>query len=66
MEEWAARPGRQRVEHWQDGRSAKELAKAWQRVRRALIALLDFDPATAGLSIDRAIAEAQTALRSAG
>jgi len=49
--------------HWKDGRSAKELAKAWVSGtgQRALRRLLDRREETAGLTIDTAVAEAQVA-----
>lgn len=63
VEEWGVEAEPAKAEHWQDGRSAKELAKAWisDSGPAALIALLDLAPATASLRIDRAVAEAQTA-----
>jgi hypothetical protein len=52
--------------HWQDGRSAKELAKAWidGSGPAALTELLARDPRTANLRIKQATAEAQTAFDS--
>lgn len=63
VEEWGVEARPAKAEHWQDGRSAKELAKAWINGSgpAALTALLDLDRATAGLRIDHAVAEAQTA-----
>lgn len=63
VEEWGVEAGPAKAEHWQDGRSAKELANAWISGSgpAALIALLNLAPATASLRIDRAVAEAQTA-----
>ena len=62
VDEWALAAKPAKAEHWQDGRSAKELAKAWINGSgpAALIALLDHDPATADLCIQGAVAEAQT------
>jgi len=63
VEEWGVEAKPAKAEHWQDGRSAKELAKAWISGRgpAALISLLDRQPATAGFRIECAVAEAQTA-----
>ena len=54
--------------HWQDGRSAKELANAWISgcEAAALIALLNLAPATASLRIDRAVAGGANRLRPLG
>jgi hypothetical protein len=61
--EWAIEAKPAKAEHWQDGRSAKELAKAWINGSgpAELIALLDLHRSTAGFRIERAVAEAQTA-----
>jgi hypothetical protein len=61
LDEWRDQAGPAAAEHWKDGRSAKELAKAWINGDgvTALIRLLDMQPHTAGLVIEQAIAEAQ-------
>jgi hypothetical protein len=66
VEEWVVEAKPAKADHWQEGRSAKELAKAWIKGSgpAALIAVLDLDPATAGMRIERAVAEAQTAFDS--
>ena len=63
VEEWGVEARPAKADHWQDERCAKELAEAWISGSgpAALISLLDHDPATAGLRIDRAVAEAKTA-----
>jgi hypothetical protein len=63
VDDWGLHAGPAKKEHWKEGRSAMELARAWLdgAGRADLIALLDLDPATAGLRIERAVAEAQTA-----
>ena len=61
VEEWGEHAGPASHEHWKDGRSAKELAKAWigGAGPDALIALLNTCPETANLRIEEAVAEAQ-------
>lgn len=63
VEEWGVEARPAKADHWQDERSAKELAKAWISGSgpAALVSLLDRDPATAGLRIEHVVAEAQTA-----
>jgi hypothetical protein len=63
VEEWGVEARPAKAEHWQDGRSAKELAKAWISGSGpvALAGLFEFSPMTGHLRIDRAVAEAQTA-----
>ena len=61
VNEWRARAAPASEKHWKDGRSAQELAKAWVDGSGPvdLARLLDRQPATAGLEITSAIAEAQ-------
>ena len=61
VKEWGRLAKPAATNHWKDGRSAKELAKSWIAGdgQAALIRLLDTHQATADLSIDSAMAEAQ-------
>ena len=66
VDEWRDHAGPASAEHWKDGRSAKELAKAWIKGdgSAALVRLLDTQSQTAGLVIEQAVAEAQVAFDS--
>ena len=66
VDEWGEHAGPASREHWKDGRSAKELAKAWigGDGPDALIALLSTRPETANLRIEEAVAEAQVSFDS--
>jgi hypothetical protein len=68
VDEWRDHAGPASAEHWKDGRSAKELAKAWIKGDgiAALVRLLDTESQTAGLVIEQAVAEAQVAFDSCG
>ena len=61
VDEWGEYAGPASRVHWKDGRSAKELAKAWisGAGQAALIGLFDTRPETANLQISDAVAEAQ-------
>jgi hypothetical protein len=63
LDDWERLAGPASEIHWQDDRSAKELARAWidGSGPKALVGLLDRDPRTAGLGIERAVAEEQAA-----
>lgn len=62
VDEWGRLAAPAGKNHWQDGRSAKELARAWIEGdgAGALRHLLDRHEGTSGLEIECAIAEAQT------
>lgn len=67
VDDWFRLAPPKKGSHWQDGRSAKELAKAWlatgtPRMPDDLSALLKSNPATVGLVIDEAVAEMTTRL----
>jgi hypothetical protein len=61
--DWERHAAPASTKHWKDGRSAKELAKAWVAGdgQTALVRLLDGREETSGLVIDEAVAEAQVA-----
>ena len=63
VREWGTRAKPAAAIHWQDGRSAKELARAWINGtgQADLVAVLDLEERTRDLHISRATAEAQTA-----
>jgi hypothetical protein len=63
VRQWGTRARPAAAVHWQDGRSAKELARAWINGtgETDLLALLDLAKQTRGFSIRQATAEAQTA-----
>ena len=64
--EWGEHASPASAHHWRDGRSAKELAKAWidGAGQAALIELLDSCPGTRHLVVESAVAEAQVAFDS--
>jgi len=68
IEQWLeVAPPRKGGLHWQDGRSAKELARAWfasvlPAVPKTLQLLFDSHPETAGLRVATALAEWKTRL----
>jgi hypothetical protein len=61
VEEWGELAKPASLRHWKDGRSAKELAKAWISGdgQAKLLRLLDTREETSGLSIESAVAEAR-------
>jgi hypothetical protein len=61
VEDWETLAKPASPSHWKDGRSAKELAKAWitGEGQAALKRLLETREETAGLSIETVVAEAQ-------
>lgn len=63
VEGWGRVAAPARAKHWKDGRSAKELTKAWMDTAGsdALVRLFETRAETAGLVIDGAVAEAQVA-----
>jgi hypothetical protein len=66
LEAWSVLAPPASAEHWREGRSAMELARAWTTGSGAadLAALLDRHPAISGFVPTRAVAEAQTAFDS--
>jgi hypothetical protein len=62
LADWEAEAGPAKTEHWVDGRSAKELARAWLsgEAASALTGLLESDSSLSGFTVTRAVAEAQT------
>jgi hypothetical protein len=63
LEEWRILASPASEKHWKDGRSAKELAKAWTGGTGPadLVRLLDLQPQTSNVEFQSAVAEEQTA-----